>query len=59
MKSPLTVDEIMVAKNPIPDPGNLPGGYRWDVPGYFRGKEGVWELVLCPENNTIYHFNFK
>jgi hypothetical protein len=59
MKSSLTINEIMSAKQPIPDPGGLPGGLRWDVPGTFRGTDGIWELVFHPETNIIYHFNFK
>jgi hypothetical protein len=59
MKSPLTINEIMAAKKPIPDPGGLPGAFRWDVPGTFRGIEGTWELVLHPDSGIIYHFNFK
>ena len=59
MKSPHTVNEIMAAGKPIPDPGGIPGGLRWDVPGTFRGSEGTWELVLHPESEIIYHFNFK
>lgn len=53
------VNEIMAAGKPIPDPGGIPGGLRWDVPGTFRGSEGTWELVIYPETEVIYHFNFK
>ncbi len=59
MKSPHTINEIMASKQPIPDPGGLAGGLRWDVPGTFRGSEGTWELVLHPDSGIIYHFNFK
>lgn len=59
MRSPLTIEEIMRAKQPIPDPRGLKGGLRLDVPGKFRGKEGIWELVIYPETKTIYHFNFQ
>jgi len=59
MRSPHTINEIMAAKNPIPDPGKIPGGLRWDVPGTFRGNEGTWELVIHPKREIIYHFNFK
>lgn len=59
MKSQLTIEEIMTAGKPIPDPGGIPGGLRWDVPGALRGSEGTWELVIHPETNVIYHFNFK
>ncbi len=59
MKSPLTIEEIMAAGKPLPDPGGIPGGLRWDIPGSLRGTEGTWELVIHPERNIIYHFNFK
>lgn len=59
MKSPHTINEIMNAGKPIPDPGGIPGGLRWDIPGTFRGSEGTWELVMHPEREIIYHFNFK
>ena len=59
MKSQLTINEIMAAGNPISDPGGIPGGLRWDIPGTFRGSVGTWELVLHPETEIIYHFNFK
>lgn len=59
MKSALTIEEIMAARKPSPDPGGISGGLRWDVPGSLRGSEGTWELVMHPETNIIYHFNFK
>ena len=49
----------MGVRKPIPDPGKIPEGLRWDVPGTFRGSEGTWELVINPETEMIYHFNFK
>ena len=49
----------MSTRKPIPDPGGIPGALRWDVSGTFRGREGVWELVLHPEDKIIYHFIFK
>jgi hypothetical protein len=58
MKSQLTIEEIMAAGKPVPDLGGIPSGLRWDVPGTLRGNEGTWELVIHPETNTIYHFNF-
>jgi hypothetical protein len=59
MGSPITVNEIMASNIPVPDPGGLAGGLRWNVPGRFRGTEGTWELVVDPESKIIYHFNFK
>jgi hypothetical protein len=48
----------MAAGEPIPDPGGVPGALRWDVPGTFRGSNGVWELVVDPKTQTILHWNF-
>ncbi|MDR2539352.1 MAG: hypothetical protein LBC45_01855 [Chlamydiales bacterium] len=59
MQSPHTINEIMASRKPIPDPGGISGGLRWDVPGTFRGSEGTWELIIHPETEMIYHFNFK
>lgn len=59
INSTLTVREIMAAGKPISDPGGFPGALRWDVPGAFRGKSGVWQLVVHPETDTILHFLFK
>lgn len=58
MRSPHTINEIMAARRPIPDPRGFKGGLRWDVPGTFRGSEGTWELVLDPHTGIIGHFNF-
>lgn len=52
MKSPHTIHEIMVAGKPIPDPGGISGGLRWDVPGSFRCSEGTWELVFAPRKKN-------
>jgi len=52
------VQEIMEAGEPIADPGGVPGALRWDVPGAFRGSEGVWELVVDPIQKLILHLNF-
>ena len=42
--SRLTMQEIMSAKPPIPDPQGVPGVLRWDVPGTFRARMeyGSW-----------------
>ncbi|WBW98146.1 hypothetical protein [Oceanirhabdus sp. W0125-5] len=55
----LLLDSIMNAKSPISDPGGIVNGLRWDVPGSFAGKEGVWELVVNGDTNTIVHFLFN
>jgi len=31
---------------------------RWDVPGFFNGKAGTWQLVVDVSSNTVIHFNF-
>lgn len=59
LDSPLTLEEIMTAGKPIPDPGGIAGGLRWDVPGKPRGKAGTWELVVDPNTNTIVHWLFR
>jgi hypothetical protein len=57
--SPLTIGEIIQASDPVLDPGGLPGGLRWDVAGAFNGSEGVWELVIDTETNTVVHYLFR
>lgn len=58
MNSPHTIEEIMRATRPIPDPGGAPNVLRWDVPGSFNGSDGLWELVVDPNTMTILHFVF-
>ena len=48
----------MDAAEPISDPGGIPGGLRWDVPGNFNSRYGIWELVVDVPNRLIVHFNF-
>jgi RHS repeat-associated protein len=55
----LTIQSIMDAGKPIPDPGGVPGALRWDVPGAMNGSPGTWELVVDPKTKTILHFLFK
>ncbi|MGJ8634058.1 MAG: FG-GAP-like repeat-containing protein [Luteolibacter sp.] len=50
--------EIMKAGKPIPDPGGLAKGLRWDVSGSLRGSRGTFQLVVDTADNTIKHFNF-
>jgi hypothetical protein len=49
----------MKAGRPVPDPGGIPGGLRWDVPGTCNGAKGIWELVVDVQNKLIVHFLFK
>lgn len=52
------VPEIMKSGSPKPDPGGIPGGLRWDVPGTMNGAKGVWELVVNLTTKQIVHFVF-
>ncbi|MCW6076140.1 hypothetical protein [Clostridium sporogenes] len=55
----LLIEEITKTKSPIPDPGEIVNGLRWDVPGRFAGEKSVWELVINKDNNTIVHLLFN
>ncbi len=57
MNSPLTIKEIMATGKGIPD-ATAKGALNFRVPGTFRGSQGTWELVVDPNKNLIYHFNF-
>jgi filamentous hemagglutinin len=59
MNSPLTIQNIVDAGEPIADPGGVPGALRWDVPGAMNGTSGTWELVIDATNETVLHFQFK
>ena len=54
--STLTVQNIMDAGTPVPDPGGVPGALRWDVPGTMNGSSGTWQLVVDPQTKMILHF---
>ncbi len=54
---PLTIKEIMATGKGIPD-ATAKGALNFRVPGTFRGSQGTWELVVDPNKNLIYHFNF-
>jgi hypothetical protein len=56
--SRLTIQEIMDARPPIPDPQGVLGALRWDVQGRFRGATGNWELVVDPATKKVLHFKF-
>jgi hypothetical protein len=58
LNSPLTIQEIQATGTGVRDPGGIPGALRYNVPGVFRGSQGVWELVVDPNSKKIYHFNF-
>jgi hypothetical protein len=57
INSPLTISEIQATGAGVPD-AYIPGAFRYDVPGSFNGSYGNYELVIHPEQNTIYHFLF-
>jgi hypothetical protein len=59
LNSSLTMQEIMRSGPPRADPFGVPGVFRWDVPGAFRGTSGVWEFAMNARTNEIYHMVFK
>ncbi len=52
------ITNIMEAGDPQPDL-RTPNDLRWDIPGFFGKKEGIWELVVDPETQRILHFLFN
>jgi hypothetical protein len=67
--SPLTLEEIVRAADPVPDPGGLPNGWKWEVPGSTARSSsytdtsrntsfGTWEVVIDLDTNTVVHFLF-
>lgn len=58
LDSRLLMQEIMDAAPPIRDPRGMPNTFRWEVPGYFHGRNGIWELVVNIRNREVIHFNF-
>ncbi len=58
MNSKLLLKEIIESGMPKVDPRGVATALRWDVAGTFRGRKGVWELVVDTKTNTILHFNF-
>jgi hypothetical protein len=59
INSSLTIREITATGRGITDPGGIQGALRYDVPGTFAGTTGIYELVIQPETNTIFHFLFR
>lgn len=53
----LTAREIMNSGVPTPD-AFLPNGLKWEVPGSYNGTEGLWQLVVDMDTNTVVHFLF-
>ena len=58
LQSTLVILQMMLAKAPVADRW-VSTAMRWDVPGFFRGRSGTWELVVDLATNTIIHFNFR
>ena len=53
------VNEIMESGIPVSDPQGVSGALLWKVPGTVNGTQGVWELVVKTDTNTILHFLFN
>jgi hypothetical protein len=49
---------IMSSARGIPDPQRVANALRWDVPGFYNGVDGTWQLVVDTSSNTVLHFNF-
>mgnify|MGYP007115603330 CR=1 FL=1 len=58
INSPSTIIDIMKSGKGVPD-AYFKGGVNYKVSGSFQGSEGIFELGINPETNTIYHFVFK
>ncbi|MEM9391995.1 MAG: hypothetical protein AAGA02_16065, partial [Bacteroidota bacterium] len=58
MNSPSTITNIIKSGKGVPDQF-FKGGMNYKVPGTFNGSEGVYELGINFQTNTIYHFLFK
>ena len=58
INSPSTITNIMKSGKGVPD-AYFKGGMNYKVPGSFNGSQGIFELGINPQTNTIYHFLFK
>jgi len=58
INSPSTITNIIKSGKGVPD-AFFKGGINYKVPGTFNGSNGIFELGINPETNTIYHFLFK
>ena len=58
INSPSTITNIMKSSKGVPD-AFFKGGMNYKMPGTFNGANGIFELGINPETNTIYHFLFK
>ncbi|SCY50297.1 hypothetical protein SAMN05660668_02847 [Pseudobutyrivibrio sp. AR14] len=57
-ESKLLIKEIINSGEPIPDPQGTNALY-WEAYGTFNGSEGLYELVIDPETNAVWHFVYK
>ncbi|MFE4970836.1 hypothetical protein ACFRAR_01815 [Kitasatospora sp. NPDC056651] len=53
------IQEVMAGSAPKMDSRGAAGVVEWRTPGAFNGSNGVWELNIHAESNTIVHFLFK
>lgn len=58
INSPSTITNIMKSGKGVPD-AYFKGGMNYKVLGSFNGSQGIFELGINPQTNTIYHFLFK
>ena len=56
--SKLLIKEIIEKESPIPDPQGT-GALYWRVEGDFNGSTGIYELLIDPKTNTVWHFVYK
>lgn len=57
-ESKLLIKEIINSDEPIPVPQGT-NAWHWEVYGTFNGSEGVYELIIDPETNTVWYFVYK
>jgi hypothetical protein len=58
LDSPLPIQDIIDAAEPVPDPQGGLDTVRWEVPGSLNGFPGTWELVVNRAEKVIYHVSF-
>ena len=56
--SKLLINEIINSSEPIQDPQGTNALY-WEVDGSFNNSNGIYELLIDPETNTVWHFVYK
>ena len=52
------INEIINSSEPIQDPQGTNALY-WEVDGSFNNSNGIYELLIDPETNTVWHFVYK